>query len=189
MKSPWKFLGNLISRGRSAEPEDVENRDATEAKSRSGQSDEALALSSPTFEVSPLSRTDHIDIVQTTNSNEAEEEGGAPASTSAPRGGKRPEMPTQSRSKRGRSNTAAVAKTKEGRPGMRPKRSGPAKTTSASEVAQNARASDNLPSQDGFYTDMQSADEDIQQLRRQLADALAVQNDQLKKMLQRFGVS
>ncbi|AOF93904.1 hypothetical protein [Sinorhizobium sp. RAC02] len=194
MKSPWKLLANLISRGRSAELEHGTNSDNAEATARSGQSDEVLALSSAS-EASLLPRTDQHDAMQAASSNE---DAGLRASPSAQIDGKRPEMLAQDRFKRGRPYAAVVAKDEEagkkGRTGTRTKRSGVAKNTSKGAVTQNTPASDSSrghsePSQMGFYADMQRANEEILRLRSQLADALVVQNGQLKKMLERFGVS
>lgn len=70
-----------------------------------------------------------------------------------------------------------------------------AKKAEAGVAAQSAVAapedprSQPSPSRDPFFDDVASLDEDIKKLRSQLAQKLDLQNAQLRKMLERFGVS
>jgi hypothetical protein len=106
------------------------------------------------------------------------------------------QAPAPERSIQARSNAGATPKrnvaVKE--VATRTKRVGRAKKISTEPKAQRVEApknqADNAASaQDAFQTGVEDVDAEVRRLRRQLADVLIVQNAQLKKMLERFGVS
>ncbi|HEV7250457.1 MAG TPA: hypothetical protein VGN93_26025 [Shinella sp.] len=102
-----------------------------------------------------------------------------------------PERPLQARSNARATSKRNVA-VKE--VATRTKRAGRAKKPAIDTIAQSVEAPKNQAenaekTQDAFQTGVEDVDAEVRRLRRQLADALLVQNAQLKKMLERFGVS
>jgi hypothetical protein len=171
MKSPWKFIGNLISRGRSADPENGRNSDDADATARPDQ------VPQSTLRVPPAAKA---------SLEPPADDAALPAD----------EAQTPERSIQVRSNASATSKRNKAvkERATRTKRVGRAKKTSADTVAQkvatpNNQAGNAANRQDAFQTDVEDVDAEVRRLRRQLADALIVQNAQLKKMLERFGVS
>ena len=177
MKSPWKLIGNLFSRGGSAGPEDGRNSDGAEARVRPDRAQESTVRLPPADDVSPKGQTEPGEAGAASPADEAQ--------TLAP------ERPIQARSNAGATSKRNVA-VKE--VATRTKRVGRAKKTSTDTVAQRVEAPKNQAenaaiTQDAFQTDVEDVDAEVRRLRRQLADVLIVQNAQLKKMLERFGVS
>ena len=165
MKSPWKFLAQLTSRRRPAEPrESAIERDAdTEAGESQAPQTSVLPLN-PT-EASRGSEHDEsrsVEPLATAPSNETERDVDAAPAISAPARTKKP-----GRAKRSRTDTVVQS---------------PAVTNRD----QNAQSPS---SREAFFDEVTGLDEEIKQLRLQLAQKLHLQNVQLKKMLERFDVS
>ncbi|MCQ4632569.1 hypothetical protein GB927_021175 [Shinella sp. CPCC 100929] len=168
MKSPWKFIGNLISRGRPAGADNGQDAEHAEAQARAEPAQEDTL---PVTEVPPEPPAEDVSPIR----KPAEDEARAPE-----------------RSARARSKARTAPKRHEAvkEVATRRKRVGRAKKASIDTVDAPDNQATSAPStQDHFQTEVENVDADIQRLRRQLADVLVLQNAQLKKMLERFGVS
>lgn len=170
MKSPWKFIGNLISRGR---PADRDNGQDVESAEEAARAEPAQENTLPVTEVPPELPAEDVSPIRKTEP--AEEEVRAPE-----------------RSARARSKARTAPKRHEAvkEVATRRKRVGRAKKiatdTAGAPISQPERAAN---TEDRFHTEVENVDADVRRLRRQLADVLVLQNAQLKKMLERFGVS
>ncbi|WP_439629364.1 hypothetical protein [Shinella sp.] len=164
MKSPWKFIGNLISRGRPADADNGQHAESAHAETRAEQAQEDTL---PVIELPPAEDVSPIR-------EPAEEEARAPE-----------------RSARARAKARTAPKRHEVvEVSTRRKRVGRAKKASIDTAnAPDNQATSVANTQDRFQTEVENVDADVQRLRRQLADVLVLQNAQLKKMLERFGVS
>lgn len=165
MKSPWKYLVQLASLGRTVkEPEG--SLKIEPAKPGGDDDDPIVEVSSVVIGNLDAETTDTVVVV-------VDEEEGAPRAddrASVPEQ-ERPTQPLPAKRQRRSSKTtaSAVAVTDAGEYGG-----------SGSSVA---------PPPMTFLDEMAGLDEDIRQLRRQLAEKLLLQNTQLKKMLERYDVS
>ncbi|MGJ7041616.1 hypothetical protein J2Y63_004891 [Shinella sp. BE166] len=164
MKSPWKFIGNLISRGRPAGPDNGQDAEPAHAETRAEPTQE------DTLPVTELPPAEDVSPIR----EPAEEEVRAPE-----------------RSARARAKARTAPKRREAvEVSTRRKRVGRAKKASIDTAdAPDNQAESAANTQDHFQTELEKVDADVQRLRRQLADVLVLQNAQLKKMLERFGVS
>ncbi|WP_439617265.1 hypothetical protein [Shinella sp.] len=167
MKSPWKFIGNLISRGRPADADNGQDAEPAEAAARA---EPAQQNTLPVTEVPPEPPAEDVSPIR----KPAEEEARAPE-----------------RSARARAKARTAPKRHEVvEVSTRRKRVGRAKKASIDTAdAPDNQATSVANTQDHFQTEVENVDADVQRLRRQLADVLVLQNAQLKKMLERFGVS
>ena len=163
MKSPWKFLAQLTSRRRPAETGEGSIGHDADPEAGESQAQQTPALPLNPTEASGGSGHDEnrsVEPLATTTSNEAEGDD-APV-VSAP---------------------------------ARPKRRGRAKGIRIDKVALSPatankdRDAQSSPSREAFFDEVAGLDEEIRQLRIQLAQKLHLQNVQLKKMLERFDVS
>jgi len=172
MKSPWKFLAQLTSRRRPAEP-----------RASSVERDEDRS----------------VEPVATTTSNEPERDVDAARVVSVPVDAE--EVRAPARHEASPSNADAHALLLEGEISRRsartpqPKRPGRAKRARTDMVAQSPavvnkdqNAQPSSP-RETFFDEVAGLDEEIRQLRLQLAQKLHLQNVQLKKMLARFDAS
>jgi hypothetical protein len=202
MKSPWKFLAQFIPQRRSAEASessigqhsDIERNkrepqqssglppDATEDPLGSAleESQPAELLTSPTLDhlepemdATPAAAApDDVDafhapkrrqtIESTLRSHVLPVENGP--KKKSPRA-----PPTKGLTRAKRTRTDAIAR--------------------SNAVANRSKSSQPASPRDAFFAEVEGLDEDIKQLRIQLARKLHLQNDQLKKMLERFDVS
>ena len=186
MKSPWKFLAQLTSRRRPAEPrENSIERDADTAASESqAQQTPALPLNpTETFGRSGHGENQAVEPLATTTSNEAEREVNAAPAVSAPVDADAhallPERETSKKPPR-------TPRTKK--PG-RAKRTRTDMVAQSPAVANRDQSAQPPSSREAFFDEVAGLDEEIKQLRIQLAQKLHLQNVQLKKMLERFDVS
>ena len=196
MKSPWKFLARLTSRRQPAETREssIEHEADTEAG-------EARAQQTP---AQPLNRTEasggsvhderrSVEPVATTTSNEPEHEGDAAEAGSVPVDAEEIQAPAHHEV----SSSSAVEGeiSRKSPPTPRTKGPGRAKRTSTDMVAQSPAVvhrdqnASSSPSRESFFDELTVLDEEIKQLRIQLAQKLHLQNVQLKKMLERFDAS
>ncbi|NTJ11626.1 hypothetical protein [Rhizobium lusitanum] len=190
MKSPWKFLAQLTSRGRAAQTPaaPIENDAETTAIESGAQQVPALPLNSakasdrPDHDETPAVALDatpavalpgDVEEVQVPLRDEVSQPS-APAPALLPQNERSKQSPRASqpkRSARTKRTRVDVASTKSANP---------------TNKAQTARS----PSpRETLLDEAVSLDEEITLLRRQLARKLDLQNAQLKKLLQRFDVS
>ncbi|MFK0276228.1 hypothetical protein ACIQUG_21310 [Ensifer sp. NPDC090286] len=170
MKSPWKFLLDLASRGRTAQPSepapgiDTEHPaasstaiDTAAAPASAVQAKQIDTANGPGGEVFPAIETASDDRRPDTAMNEVS--------------AVEPVKPTR------RKSFARQA---------RGKKSSVDNVAASTKVEYEATKSDVPVPPVTFADEVSALDEDIKQLRRQLADKLSLQNAQLKKMLERF---
>ncbi|QKK20377.1 hypothetical protein [Rhizobium indicum] len=197
MKSPWKFLAQLTSRRRPVEArESGVGADTEASESGAGQTS---ALSSDSTEAS--GRRDHdenatVDLVARTTSNEADGDPGVARAVSPPVDVEEVQTPADhavSRSGTDAHRFAPEGKTSKMSPRTPPSgRQGRAKKTrtdrgsESTDVANSDQGAQSSSSRESFFDEVASVDEEIRQLRGQLAQKLHLQNVQLEKMLERF---
>ncbi|MBD9541348.1 hypothetical protein IB276_17995 [Ensifer sp. ENS04] len=175
MKSPWKFLRNLASRGTATEPAsapDIEIRTPEEVPAAAVEApiatiDEAAAQTAVVANEPANDRPlDAPSIVEETVSGDAPSTGRADQA--------------QARVQESPSEDTPIK-----RP-TRPKRSIARNVAPAARV-EYGTANSQVPAPPlTFSEEVLALDEDIRQLRRQLTEKLSLQNAQLKKMLERF---
>ncbi|TCU38027.1 hypothetical protein EV129_105346 [Rhizobium azibense] len=197
MKTPWKFLAQLASRRRPIEtPESSVGDDADRVAGESGIR-QTSALSSNSTEVSGGADHDDnpaVDPLARPTSAEPDSDLNGPPSVSRPRDGEGVQSPARHETSRSLGDTSV----QEGRPSgkspqtPRTKRLGRTKTPRAdlvsksTAVARSDQGAQSSSRRDGFFDEVTSLDEEIRQLRSQLAHKLRLQNVQLEKMLERF---
>lgn len=199
MKSPWKFLAQLTSRQRPAETRGRSiGRDAdTEASESAAQQVRALPLSSG--EGSHEYKHDENPSVVLTASNETEREVDAARVVSVPIDVKEVQAPPPHEAHRSSAEARALlveSKTSK-KPRRIPRTKGPGRATrtraeivaQSDAVAKEKQSARSSSSREFFFDEVVGLDEEIGQLRVQLAQKLYLQNVQLKRMLERFGVS
>ncbi|MGF6178377.1 hypothetical protein [Ensifer sp. 4252] len=180
MKSPWKFLLDLASRGRAAEQPAsataAEVAKLDEASSTPTAAPDAVPIVSPDDAAAPAVAASNLAAsdrnVETSSIFEEAVGSNEPSTVSADRtpAGEREDLPEN--------------------PPI--KRQAPARRSSARNVAVPAGVEYGQDDADvhvpplTFSEEVLALDEDIRQLRRQLAEKLSSQNAQLKKMLERF---
>jgi hypothetical protein len=199
MKSPWKFLAQFIPQRRSAEtPESaIEHHPDSERRRNEAQQSTGLPL-----DATDAPRGYELDEsrpaeLKTPTSSQDEHEVGDPPAVSVPDDVEAFHAPARRQTIR--STVRSYALRTEREPNKKflqtplTKKLARAKSTDA--VAQSAavvnrhQAARASSSGDAFFDEVASLDEDIKQLRIQLARKLRLQNDHLKKMLERFDVS
>ncbi|WP_065091864.1 hypothetical protein [Rhizobium leucaenae] len=194
MKLPWKFLARLTSRRQSAPESSIGHGVDTDASQSKTQEVPQLALNPP--EPSSSSEPDEsrsIEIIRTDSKEfegEVEIEGAAPVEGDEVQELSPPEVGQPS------AEASAVpleSNTRSRVPGIpRTKKPAHAKgvhidvTAQSTAVSSNAQDETSSSSEDGFFEEVTNLDEEITQLRVKLAQKLLLQNDQLKKMLERF---
>ncbi|MCJ9724750.1 hypothetical protein MOV66_27385 [Agrobacterium sp. SHOUNA12C] len=202
MKSPWKFLVQLTSRGRSAEAREASiERDA---KTTAIESEAEQTSVLPLDLTAASDRPDHdgtqpADLVATTPSNETESDLNLtpaillPVAVEEVRASAREEVRQSSAEVHALVQENATNKKSPRAPQTkRPARAGRARTemdaasTATTRQDQSAQSPSPLKT---FFDEAVSLDEEIKQLRSQLAQKLHRQNSQLKKLLQRFDAS
>ena len=165
MKSPWKFLAQLTSRRRPAE-----TRESSIGHDADTAAGESQAQQTPTLPLNPTEASGgsghdenrSVEPSATRTSHETEREVDAAREVLVPARPKR-----KGRAKRTRTDMVA-------------------QSTAVANKDQNAQSSS---SREAFFGEVAGLDEEIRQLRIQLAQKLHLQNVQLKKMLERFDVS
>lgn len=198
MKSPWKYLAQFIAQRRSVETsEDSIASDPDSVKSKNA-AQQSLGVPSETTEASggiEQGRGPPAEL-ETPTSSQNEHEAGVLAVTvpddieeiQAPAGRQTIRSTARSYARRVESEsnkkspqTALTKKLERGKSTDAVAQSAP--------VAARDRAPRASSSRDAFFEEVANLDEEIKQLRIQLARKLLLQNDQLKKMLERFDVS
>jgi len=202
MKSPWKFLAQFIPQRRSAEtPESsIGYHPDTERSQSEAQQSSGLPL-----DVTDASRGSERDESRPTElkastSDQFEREIDAAPGATARDDVEAFHAPTRRQSIE--STVRSHALPVESGPNKKSPRAPPTKglarakrartdTIAQSSAVANRGKSSQLssPRDEAFFAEVAGLDEDIKQLRIQLARKLHLQNDQLKKMLERFDVS
>lgn len=173
MKSPWKFLLDLTSRGRAVEPRE--------------------SISEPVSESSdaPLAGMDPPASTQTTDAvtNAADPEPSEVKNNVRTGGANAVDFETASHST---NLLGGQAPEQADQPARKPHRRQTRDKRSSASVAVNPRVEYGSPSLRApkqpisLADDVAALDEEIRMLRRQLSEKLVLQNAQLKKMLERF---
>nr|WP_201009214.1 hypothetical protein [Rhizobium rhizogenes]QCL09380.1 hypothetical protein pC5.7c_513 [Rhizobium rhizogenes]QCL09550.1 hypothetical protein pC5.8a_58 [Rhizobium rhizogenes] len=174
MKSPWKFLVQLTSRGRPAEAREGSIERDAETTAIESEAEQASAL--PLSSTEAVDRPDHddtppVDLVATIRDEVRQSSADVHALVR--------ENATRKKSPR-IPQTKRPARARKARADMN------AASTVTARQDQSAQSPSPL---EIFFEEAVSLDEEIKQLRSQLAQKLHLQNSQLKKMLQRFDAS
>lgn len=175
MRSPWKFLLDLASRGRAAGPAEVTNPDAEDPDAPSASPDVAIISSVP-----------HEAAAALATPIEAASELGAEAGDSIavePAGDNTASALPKSADT---SERIDRPKRRPSRRQIRTKKSNAGDVAVAAKVEYGAANSDVHVPQSAFFDEATALDGDIKQLRRDLAEKLSLQNAQLRKLLERF---
>jgi hypothetical protein len=200
MKSPWKFLAQFIPQRRSAEtPERSTGHDPDPER---GQSEPQQSSGFPLDVTEDPRGSEHkesqpIEVLTTSTSDQFEPEID-PAPGVAVREDVK-EFPVPARRRALRSTSKSYALRVESEPNEKSQRTPPTKKlertkrTRADTIAQSAasvrdKTDQASSSREAFFDEVVDLDEDIKQLKIQLARKLHLQNDQLKNMLKRFDV-
>jgi hypothetical protein len=198
MKPPWKFLAQLMSRQRPSEqPGQTSERDIDRKPVETKLQPAPPPLLASPEAVTGLEYDDESssqDPVEATTVNTSEVDTGAPASLMA----EGREQKAEADSGREQSavdvpalGPASAAGEQLGIPQVKPSkvtRKGRAGRIAQSPVAVGGEPVPQSPSASGspFFDEAASLDDDIKQLKDQLAQKLRLQNAQLRKMLKRF---
>ncbi|MBD9641372.1 hypothetical protein IB277_34300 [Ensifer sp. ENS07] len=169
MKTPWKYLVELASRGRTDKA--AENPPETEAEDPADEvvdpivealrkEESSLDVASSDTAVAAVDEEDRTSSA-TVEQATVDPQGGLPEPVGPP-------QPAATKRRRPSRKTGAV-------------------DVAVSKVAEYGDGSSGAPQPPmTFVNEMATLDEDIRQLRRQLAEKLRLQNTQLKKMLGRY---
>ncbi|UWU25708.1 hypothetical protein N2601_30200 (plasmid) [Rhizobium sp. CB3060] len=194
MKLPWKFLARLTSRRQSAPESSIGHGVDTDARQSEAQDVPQLALNPP--EPSSSSEPDESRSIEIIAIDSKEFEGQVEIEGAAPVDGD--EVQELSPPEIGQPSAEASAVPPKGdarneAPRIpRTKKPAHAKrvhidvTAQDAAVARNAQNETSSSPEEGLFEEVTSLDEEITQLRIQLAQKLLLQNNQLKKMLERF---
>lgn len=199
MKSPWEFLSQLIPQRRSTipraiSPEDVQDTEKSDVEAQ--QSSGSALVATEGFQGSERDPGRPTERPTTPLANKGEP--GIDAEPEAPEHGvikqlhapahRQPIRPAaRSRPHQAESEPSKKPSRKRSSKKHERRKSIPTGTVAESAAVAHRKMSAPAPSTpDAFLTEMSILDEDIKQLRIQLAHKLHLQNVQLKKMLARF---
>ncbi|MBK5571908.1 hypothetical protein [Ensifer sp. SSB1] len=166
MKSPWKYLAQLASLGRTVKTS--ENAPEVETEDPAGEVDD-LVVEGSNEEASSL---DALNIDAAADQNDGTlativDRSPADAQGMLPEPAGSPQPPPTKRRRRSRKTSAG--------------------DVAVAEVVEYGDRSSGAPQPPMTFVDeMTALDEDVRQLRRRLAEKLRLQNTQLKKMLGRY---
>ncbi|NTF59361.1 hypothetical protein G6K93_31750 [Agrobacterium rhizogenes] len=202
MKSPWKFLVQLTSRGRPGEAREGSIERDAETTGIESEAEQASVL--PLNSAAAFDRPDHndtppVDLVATTSSTETGSDLNLTPAISLPVAVEEVRAPARDEVRQLSADVQALvrenATSKKSPRTLQTKR--PARTRKAradldaasTVTTRQDQSAQSPPSLKTFFDDAVSLDDEIKQLRSQLAQKLHLQNSQLKKMLQRFDAS
>ncbi|WP_028055614.1 hypothetical protein [Sinorhizobium medicae] len=200
MKAPWKYLARLTSRRPAAEAQQSSLGSDTAPKALESEGEHTSALPPSTAGVSPPAHEEDLLVDQgSVASDQAKGDDDVTHALAPPFDAE--EAQTQGGHKANHSSPKAnsvvpksTANTKlESKPPI--KRREPGKRANGHLAAQSVVAPKQhqslppLSPRELFFHDAATLDEEIKILRTELAKKLHLQNDQLKKMLERFNVS
>ncbi|MBB5661957.1 hypothetical protein GGI64_001293 [Rhizobium leguminosarum] len=202
MKTPWRFLVDLTSRRRPAKAQESAISHDADPEALEGEEDPTPAH--PSLSGKPSVKADDDQGTQggqvpvassaVENNPDAAPALESPVDIEEPR----PAAPDDEADHPRAEADVSAPKTKatgklQNKRAVQPRAR--AKKAEAGVAAQSAVAAPEeprsrpSPSRDPFFDEVASLDEDIKKLRSQLAQKLDLQNAQLRKMLERFGVS
>ncbi|ARM91111.1 hypothetical protein RHEC894_PC00076 (plasmid) [Rhizobium sp. CIAT894] len=200
MKTPWRFIVDLTSRRRPGKVQESAVGHDSDPDARERETDWTPAHPSVSPKASVKADDDEdtpVDQVLVASSAVESDPDVARALPSVdveePRTAAPDEEAHHPRVETGSAPKSKVPGTNQVKPPV--KRRERARKAEASVAAQSSVAPPEdprpqpSPSRDPFFDDVASLDEDIKKLRSQLAQKLDLQNAQLRKMLERFGVS
>lgn len=198
MKSPWKFLAQFIPQRRSAETRETSIGHDPDTERRQNEAQQSAGLPLDVTDASRGSERDESRsaALETPTSSHNEHEVSVPLAVPVPDDVEALHAPARRQTIRSTAGSHSLRMERE------PNKKSPqtpltkklerARSTDAvaqsAAVANRDRAARASSSRDAFLDEVGSLDEDIKQLRIQLARKLHLQNDQLKKMLERFDV-
>ncbi|MGV4791887.1 hypothetical protein [Rhizobium sp. F40D2] len=201
MKTPWRFLADLTSRRRPANAQESAIGHDTDPGALEREVDPTPTR--PSLSAKPSVKADDdkgTPVDQAPAASRAVESDPhaaraleSPVDVEEPRTAAPDDESDHSRAEADMSAPRNVTGKQRNKPAV--KRRAPGKKAKAGVAAQSAIAALEDPrsqpsaSRDSFFNDVASLDEDIKKLRSQLAQKLDLQNAQLRKMLERFGVS
>ncbi len=200
MKSPWKFLAQLTSRRGPAETRENTARDHADPETGESDARQTSALLSNIPESSSSPNDDEnltADFVAAATSTESDGALDGPQAVTVPVDGEEDQAPAQAVSRAAGDARALAPESRTSKKlprTSRTKRLGSAKRTRAdivseSTVANSEQRAQSSSSPERFFDEVARLDEEIRQLRCQLARKLYLQNVQLTKMLERFNGS
>lgn len=179
MKSPWKFLVQLASRGRTTEtPEGMDDNDTAKTNEAAPAQDEILSARYPGDDIAPPLQ-DADDVADDVDAKAAASDAVEAASNSGPSTSAdllRPDDRKLSTERALPSERLPVRQTRA------------RETRRRSDAVVDAAEGASAPPV-RFVDEVALLDEEINQLRRQLAAKLSLQNAQLRRMLERFDAS
>ncbi|WP_156134107.1 hypothetical protein [Ensifer sp. ZNC0028] len=177
MKSPWKFLLDLASRGRAAGAAEEATKPETEYPH--------APPANPGFAIDPSVPDEPATALGVAPIEVASDPGAEAANSAAnvPAGDN-----TASASPKSADTSERIdrPKRKPSRRQIRAKKSNAAEVAVAAKVEYGAANSDVHVPQSAFFDEATALDGDIKQLRQDLAEKLSLQNAQLRKLLERF---
>ncbi|MFA1673250.1 hypothetical protein ACDY97_10820 [Rhizobium mongolense] len=187
MKTPWKFLAELASRRRPTETRESSTRDDADT-----EADLTEVSGRPGHNENPA-----VDLVATTTSDEPDSDLDLPQAISPPNDVEEVQRPTRHEiSRPGADAHALVPESKPSkksprtprtkRPERRPKRTRADMVSGSTAIANSDQSAQSSSPREAFFDEVASLDEEIRQLRSQLAQKLHLQNVQLSRMLERF---
>ncbi|MEK1925324.1 MAG: hypothetical protein AAAB11_07745 [Rhizobium giardinii] len=201
MKSPWKFLAQLTSRRGPAETRENTARDHADPETGESDARQTSALLSNIPESSSSPNDDEnltADFVAAATSTESDGALDGPQAVTVPVDGEEDQAPAQAVSRAAGDARALAPESRTSKKlprTSRTKRLGSAKRTRAdivsesTAVANSEQRAQSSSSPERFFDEVARLDEEIRQLRCQLARKLYLQNVQLTKMLERFNGS
>ncbi|MFT4182446.1 MAG: hypothetical protein QM636_11075 [Rhizobium sp.] len=178
MKSPWKLLAQLTSRRRPAEtPEpSVAEVSGRQDNDEAATADRAAATTANEADSIPDVAQADVPRVETDEvPAQADDEAGRSAADAQPLA---PESRTPNKS----------GQTPRRKQPQRAKRARTEKIPGSVAAASGGQGAQSSSPQDSVFDEMARLDEEIGQLRSQLAKKLHLQNRQLSKMLERFDI-
>jgi hypothetical protein len=201
MKSPWKLLVQLTSRRRQEDPQQRSTGNESDRHAIESEAQQTPAL--PPSLPQGFSGSDHKRITPperpTTTSNKRESDVDGAQAVPLPVAVDEDQAPARDEIPQSGADTNAIVPgsrtSTKSSAAPRTKRSAPAKKDRVQLVARSMVVTElDQSAQSSFATDpffevTASLDEEIKQLRRQLAQKLSLQNVQLRKMLERFDCS
>lgn len=199
MKSPWKLLAQLTSRRRPAETREPSIADDTEVEASESDAPPTPAPSLGSADVSGRQDNDEAaaaDLVAATTANEAGSIPDVPQAVVPPVETEAVQAPVGEEADRSAADAQPLApesrtpnkskKTPRRKQSERAKRARTEKVAGSAAAASGAQGAQPSSPQDSVFDEMARLDEEIGQLRSQLAKKLHLQNRQLIKMLERF---
>lgn len=198
MKSPWKFLAQLTSRRRAAETREGSVGDDADTEASEWDARQTSTLASDSTEASSSNHEENpaVDLLATTTSSEvASDLGVIRAASPSVRDEQTPARHEVTRSGIDAPVLVPESQSRKSPRTSRSKRPGSAKGTRTdmvslrTAVADSEQSVQSSSSQENFFDEVASLDEEIRVLRGELAQKLHLQNVQLEKMLERFARS